>query len=204
MVITYETGSGLYINMTNRCTNSCEFCVRTKPEGERVVGETLYGDLWLDREPTVAEIETDIARRDLKKYDELVFCGFGEPTERLDDMLAVCRYVRGISKIPIRLNTNGHASLIAGKDVTPLFAGLFDFVSVSLNTARAADYVRVCHPDFGEAGYDGLLKFASDVKKFVPRVLLSVVRGSIPDADIEVCRAIAARCGVELRVREML
>ena len=204
MTVTYETGSGLYVNVTNRCTNRCAFCVRTKPEGERVVGENLCGDLWLDREPTVEEIYESIVSRDLSKYTELVFCGFGEPTERLDDILEVVRRFKAEYDLPVRLNTNGHASLIAGEDVTPRFADSFDTVSVSLNAATAADYVELCSPDFGEAAFNGLLTFARDVKEYVPTVLLSIVRGSIPDGDIEKCQKLADSCGVKLRIREML
>jgi TatD family-associated radical SAM protein len=205
-IITYETGDGLYVNLTNRCSNSCDFCVRTKRDrGEKLShGDLLYGDLWLRREPTLDEVNSDLARRDLTKYSELVFCGYGEPTERLDVLLAAAAEVKRRSAIPIRVNTNGHASLIAGHDVAPLFKDRVDVVSISLNTARASDYVRICHPVYGEAAFSGLIDFARRVKAYVPKVVMTVVRTTIPDSDLELCRQIANGAGAELRIREML
>lgn len=196
MTITYEVGSGLYVNVTNRCTNSCDFCVRSVADG-------TYGELWLDREPTVDEIASDIFARDLTLYSEIVFCGYGEPTLRLYDVLEVAKRVKEKSDIKIRINTNGHASLIFGKDVSPLFRDVIDCVSISLNAARAEDYNRICHPDF-ENAYDGLLDFASRVKAYVPEVLLSIVDTTIPKEDVEKCKAIAERCGVKLKIREFI
>lgn len=197
MTITYEVGNGLYVNVTNRCTNACEFCVRSVADG-------TYGELWLDSEPTKEEILADILSRDLKKYPELVFCGYGEPTIRLDDILWVCENVKKQSNIKIRINTNGHANLIFGRDVTPLLEGKIDCVSVSLNTANAEDYVKVCHPDFGEDAFYGLIDFAAKAKKYVPEVMLSVVEGTIPDKDIEECIKIADKYAITLKVRKYI
>ena len=197
MTITYTVGDSLYVNTTNRCSNSCDFCVRSH-------GEELYGDLWLDREPTKEEILADIEARDLTAYPELVFCGYGEPTERLDDILWVCRAIKAKHSIKIRVNTNGHSDLINKRDTTPEFAGCFDTVSISLNCANAKSYQEVCHSEFGEASFDALIDFARRVKAYVPTVILSVVRGSIPDSDIDICQQIADGVGVTLRVREML
>ena len=198
MVITYEVGDGLYVNVTNRCTNACSFCVRSVADG-------TYGELWLDREPTVDEIVESIINADPTKYSEIVFCGYGEPTIRFYDIILVSLRVK--EKYPdtkIRINTNGHANLIHGKDVTPLMRGAIDSVSISLNTANAEDYVKVCVPRFGYESYEGLLDFAVKAVKYVPSVCFSVVRESIPDEDIELCRQIAERCGVPLKVREMI
>lgn len=197
MTVTYEAGSGLYVNVTNRCTNACEFCVRTVADG-------TYGELWLENEPTKEQILADILARDLSKYTEIVFCGYGEPTLRLYDVLFVAEQVKKQSAIPIRINTNGHACLIYERDVTPDFAGKIDAVSVSLNTADASDYVKVCHPDFGEAAFDSLIEFARKVKPYVKSVAFSVVEGSIPDADIEKCKEIAEKNGVPLKIREYI
>ncbi|MBQ8287588.1 MAG: radical SAM protein [Clostridia bacterium] len=197
MTITYEVGSGLYVNTTNRCSNACEFCVRSTVE-------SYYGDLWLRREPTVDEICESIFARDLTKYIELVFCGYGEPTERIDDILEVARRVKERSDLPIRINTNGQGSMIAGYDITPKMAGLIDVLSISLNTADAASYQKICHSRFGEAAYQGLLDFAKVATRYVPKVVLSVVDTTIPPEEIERCREIAAECGVSLRVREFI
>ena len=198
MVITYEVGDGLYVNVTNRCTNSCSFCVRSVADG-------TYGELWLDREPTVEEIVDSITNADPTKYSEIVFCGYGEPTVRFYDIILVAnRIKRQFPDVKIRINTNGHANLIYGKDVTPLMRDVIDSVSISLNTASAEDYVKVCAPEFGLSAYEGLLDFAAKAKNYVPFVCFSVVRESIPDEDIERCREIAERCGVTLKVREMI
>lgn len=197
MNITYEVGTGLYVNVTNRCTNRCKFCVRSVADG-------TYGELWLQSEPTAEDILEDIFSRDLSKYSELVFCGYGEPTIRLNEILWVAARVKEKSDIKIRINTNGHANLIHKKDVTPLFENIIDSVSVSMNTASVEDYLRVCYPDFGGAAYYGLFEFAKNVKKYVPEVTLSVVRGTILDSDIEKCRELADSYGVPLKIREYI
>ena len=198
MVITYEVGDGLYVNVTNRCTNSCSFCVRSVADG-------TYGELWLEREPTVEEIVESITNADPTKYSEIVFCGYGEPTVRFYDIILVAnRIKRQFPEVKIRINTNGHANLIYNKDVTPLMYKVIDSVSISLNTPNAEDYVKICAPEFGLRAYNGLLEFAVRAKEYVPSVCFSVVRESIPDEDIQRCREIAERCGVSLKVREMI
>ena len=119
-VLTYRTGRGLYVNLTNRCTMNCTFCIRSHHEG---VGDAPT--LWLKEEHPKEEILEDILKQDLKNHKEIVFCGFGEPTERLYDMLWICRELKKLENPPLtRVNTNGHASLIEGEDVSPLFYGL--------------------------------------------------------------------------------
>lgn len=197
MIITYIHGDGLYVNMTNRCSNACDFCVRSH-------GDTIYGNLWLDREPTAEEISESIFARDLSAFSEIVFCGYGEPTERLSDMLTLCAQIRKRSNISIRLNTNGHSDLINGGRTAPEFEGLFDVVSISLNTSVPSVYKDMCLPEFGEKAHAALINFADDVKNYVPRVVLSVVDTTVPKEDIEECRAIAERLGVEFRLREYI
>ena len=197
MIITYEVGNGLYVNVTNRCTNSCDFCVRSVADG-------TYGDLWLEKEPEKEEILDSILSQDLSRYSELVFCGYGEPTERMDDILWVSGEVKKKSSIPIRINTNGHACLIAGHDVTPALAGKIDCVSVSLNASNAKDYVKICHPEYGEAAFDALLEFAEKAAKYVPSVIFSVVAGTIPEKELEECKKLASERGVKLKIREYI
>ena len=197
MTITYTHRDGLYINLTNRCPNSCDFCVRS-------YGDTLYGNLWLEREPTIDEVIKSLETYDLSTFSEVVFCGYGEPTERLDDMLAICRYIREHSNISIRLNTNGQAELIWGKESTPKMKGMFDIVSISLNAADADTYDAVCHSRYGREAYDALLAYAEHVKEYVDHVVLSIVDTTIPQADIEKCKVMAEKIGVELRIREFI
>ena len=134
--IAYVLGHTLYLNITNRCPCACDFCIRTHSKS---VGT---GDnLWLEREPTQTEIMAALAQHDLSQYRELVFCGYGEPTCRLDDLLWVCNKVRGIRDIPIRVNTNGLSDLINGRSTAKSFQGLVDAVSVSLNASTPQRHV---------------------------------------------------------------
>ena len=106
MTVTYAVKDGIYVNMTNRCPCACTFCLRHNGDG-------VYGSdsLWLDREPTVEEVCKSIDEWELSKYREVVFCGYGEPTERLDDLLKVAAHIKSKSDIPIRINTNGLADI---------------------------------------------------------------------------------------------
>lgn len=197
MTIAYELGNSLYVNLTNRCTNRCDFCIRNNMDG---VGSGA--DLWLDREPTADEIFRDILSFDLDEYQEIVFCGYGEPLIRLDEIIAVARELKEVRPdMPIRINTNGQANMIHHFDVTPELAGLIDTVSISLNAKNAVEYEKICHSDFGEAAFDGLLDFAKRAKAHIPHVVLTVV-DVLPEADIEACREIAKNVGVEFRVRK--
>ena len=199
MTITYEVGSALYVNITNRCSNRCSFCIRNNGDG-------AYGSdsLWLEKEPTPEEILASITARDLSQYTELVFCGYGEPTERLEDMIYVAKQVKAMCALPIRVNTNGQSSLLYGRDTAPMFAGAFDTVSISLNAPTAEEYDRVCHSRFGLLAFDGLLDFAARVKNYVPNVMLTVVDVALSLTEIEQCKQIAERVGVPLRVRKYI
>lgn len=198
MTITYSYGNSLYVNITNRCSNRCDFCVRTQADG-------FYSDnLWLEREPAREEILAAVKSENPVRYDSIVFCGYGEPTERLDDMLFVCRELKKEYRIPIRLNTNGQSDLINRRRTAPEFRDALDTVSISLNAPSAEGYDAICHPIFGENVFRAILDFASDVRQFVPSVLFSVIRGTIPDSDIEKCRLIAEKYGVMLRVRDYI
>ncbi|MEG2003320.1 MAG: TatD family nuclease-associated radical SAM protein [Clostridia bacterium] len=195
--ITYTVKNGIYINMTNRCTNRCTFCIRN--EGKGVYGSD---DLWLEREPTSAEILADLKKYQLAKYDEIVFCGYGEPTILVDELCETARAIKQISNISIRINTNGQANLIHKRDITPLFKDIIDVVSISMNTADKQSYFDVCNPAFGIETYQSVLDFGLCAAKNVKTVIFSVVRTTIPDEDIEKCRALAKKYGGELRVRE--
>lgn len=198
MTITYVYGDSLYLNITNRCSNACSFCIRTQADG-------FYADdLWLKREPTVDEIMEAVRAAKPGKYASVVFCGYGEPTERLDDMLNVSRQIKKEFGIPIRLNTNGQSDLINDRRTAPDFAGAIDRISISLNAPTAREYADICRPAANERAFDAILEFASDVKKFVPDVAFSVVRGTIPDTDIEKCRVIAERYRIPLRIRDYI
>lgn len=197
MIITYAHKTGLYVNMTNRCSNRCGFCVRSH-------GDTIYGNLWLDREPTEDEIWESIMSHDLGKFSEIVFCGYGEPTERLDTMLSLCKKIRAVSPISIRVNTNGHSDLINKRKTAPEFKGLLDVVSISLNSSDPDKYTEECRPIFGKDAHSALIEFASEVKKYVPTVVMSVVDTTLTEEDKTKCAEICKNIGVQFRVREYI
>jgi len=189
--IAYPIRNALYLNVTNRCSNRCIFCTReTRPV---VKGH----DLALEHEPTVREILA--AAGDVSAYDEVVFCGFGEPLLRWDAVREVARELkrRGAR---VRINTNGHARLFSGRDILPEMAGIVDALSVSLNAADAAEYARICRPEAGLQAYDAVKRFIRDARSFVPSVTASVV--ALPGLDVEACRRIAEEeLGASFRVR---
>ncbi|MBQ2284497.1 MAG: radical SAM protein, partial [Clostridia bacterium] len=157
MTITYPVSKGIYVNITNRCPCSCTFCIRNHKD------HVFESDtLWLDREPTVQEICDSLDTWDLEEYEEIVFCGFGEPTVRLYDLLEVARYIKSKSNIKIRINTNGLADLIWNKSTASELKGLIDTVSVSLNATNKEDYLKVVRPKFGIESFDAMLKFTKE------------------------------------------
>ena len=158
MCITYIVEGKLYVNITNKCSNRCEFCIRNNGDG-------AYGSdsLWLEREPSREEILNSVFSHNLSDYSELVFCGYGEPTYRLDDAVFVAKAVKGrCPEMKIRINTNGHSDLILGRRTAPDFEGAFDTVSISLNTPSRERYQEICHSVFKESAFDALLEFAKE------------------------------------------
>ena len=196
MTVTYPVKKGIYVNMTNRCPCACTFCLRKN-------GDSVYGSepLWLDREPTVEEVCASIDGWDLAQYEEVVFCGYGEPTERLDDLLKVAAYIREKSNIRIRINTNGLADLIWGEPTAPKLKGLIDAVSVSLNATNKDDYFNVVRPKFGMDSYDAMLKFTKECTKYVPEVMMTVVDVVTSPEEQELSRKICESLGATLRIR---
>lgn len=198
MTITYEYGKNLYVNLTNRCPNRCEFCLRTHSAG------SIYAeDLWLEREPSKEEILEDIKKRDLNQYQQLVFCGYGEPTCRLQDLLWLCDEVKKFSSIDIRINTNGLSDLINGKHSAAQLDDRVDIVSISLNAPNAEKYEDVCHSEFGLEAFPAILKFAAEAGLYVPKVYMTVV-DTMPQADIDECRRICEELGAIFRVRKYI
>ena len=196
MTVTYEGRSAIYINITNRCPCACVFCLRHNKD------HVFNADsLWLEREPTVKEICDSIDAWDLTKYDELVFCGYGEPTERLDDLLAVAAYVKEKGNTKIRINTNGLADLIHGEKTARKLKGLIDTVSISLNATNKEDYLKLVRPKFGIGSYDAMLSFAKDCTEYVPEVVMTVVDVVTSKEEQEKSRKICESIGATLRIR---
>lgn len=190
MDIAYTLGDNLYLNLTNECSNNCTFCVRNHSQG-------LGGyNLWLEKEPTIAEIKTAIG--EASHYNEVVFCGFGEPLIRLEEVIHISGWLK-TQGVRVRINTNGQGSLIHGHDILPLLQGLVDCLSISLNAQDEEMYVKLCRPQYGPRAYWAMLDFARRASEYVPEVILSVV--SVPEVDIGACRQIARALNVQFRVR---
>jgi TatD DNase family protein len=189
--ITYQLGNSLYLNITNRCTNHCDFCVRYKAK----VFHKKY-PLWLDKEPTAKEILKAIG--DPKKYGEIVFCGYGEPLIRLETVKEVAKALRR-SKVKIRLDTNGQANLFYSRNILPELKGLIDEISVSIDAENSKVYDSMCHSMYGEKAYDAMIDFIKEAKKILPSVTATIV--DLPNVDKKKCEKIAKGLGVEFRVR---
>ncbi|MCX5726905.1 MAG: TatD family nuclease-associated radical SAM protein [Candidatus Saganbacteria bacterium] len=189
--IAYQIGDSLYLNITNRCTSKCTFCIRYKTK----VFNSEH-KLWLKKEPTSEEIIKAIG--DPTKYKEVVFCGYGEPLIRLDIVIEVSKWLK-VKGARVRIDTNGHGSLIHKRDIVPDLKGLVDSISISLNAQNRKVYNEVCQPDFGEDAFDAIIEFARECKKYIPEVELTVV--GIPDIDIKAAKKIADGLGIPFRVR---
>ena len=202
MTISYEYEGALYVNLTNRCDCACVFCLRHN--GHK--GSIYADDLWLEHEPTRQEALEDILAHHPEDYRELVFCGFGEPTYRLDDLLWLVDQLKGClpNLPPVRINTNGHANLILGRDVTPELKGRIDVLSISLNGSTAEEYCAVTRPRDGEKGWEAMLDFTRRAAQYVPDVVMTVVNKDKTPEEIAKCRALAESLGARLRVREYI
>ena len=196
MNILYKVHNNIYVNMTNKCSCGCTFCLRqnrdTMEDSE---------SLWLDREPTVEEVKAEFSKWDVEKYDEIVFCGFGEPSIRLYDILEVAEFLKSKYNKPIRINTNGLANLYFEKDVTPLFKDKIDVVSISLNTPNKEKYYELTRNQFCEKGFDGMLDFAKKVKNYVSKVVLTTVETTLTKEEEQQCQKICDDLGVTYRIR---
>ena len=195
LTICYTVGNKLYLNITNRCPCNCTFCIRHNGDG-------AYGSdsLWLEHEPTIEEIINDIAKYDLDSYEQIVFCGYGEPTERIDDLIKIARYLKTITKTELRINTNGLSDLINKRPTAEMFRGCMDIISISLNAGDEETYNRVTRPAL-KGAFEALKRFALECKDIVPQVMFTVV-DVITEEEIAKAQQTADSLGIHLRVRE--
>ena len=195
MTILYDYEDSLYVNLTNKCPCACVFCIRKETDH---VGNS--DSLWLDHEPTVEEVKKEFKNFDLNKYEEIVFCGYGEPLVRINEVVEVAKYIRSISNIKIRVNTNGLSDLIHNKKTAQMLKNNIDAVSISLNAPNKVKYNEVTKPKFGEKSYEALLDFATDCKKYIKEVNFSVV-DEINEKEIQESKELAESMNIPLRVR---
>jgi TatD DNase family protein len=189
--IAYKIRNSLYLNITNQCSNRCSFCA--KFDDFTVKGHNLL----LDGEPSFDEIVSAVGQPE--GIDEIVFCGYGEPLIRLELIKQVARELKGRG-YRIRINTDGQANLVHGRNILPELAGLIDSISISLNAPDADSYEQICNTPFGEAGFEAVCSFIQEAKQHIPQVVASAV--TIPGIDIPACRRLAESLGAEFRIRE--
>jgi len=201
MTITYEYEDALYVNLTNKCNCNCEFCLR---HGRKEGSIYTEDSLWLEREPTRQEALDSFLSRDVCSYREIVFCGYGEPTYRIEDILWLVDQLKerfGGQLPPVRINTNGHANLFLGRDVAPLLQGRVDTISISLNGSTPEEYCAVTKPRQGMQAWDAMLDFARECKEYVPHVVMTIVDKDKTPEEITRCRRLTEDLGVTLRIR---
>ena len=188
--IVYELNANLYVNLTNRCDNECTFCVR-----DRIDGVGGY-DLWLEAEPLPEELMAAIGEP--ARYNEIVFCGFGEPTRRWNDLVTIARWVKKLGG-QTRLDTNGLGALSNSYDIAEDMPGAIDRVSVSLNAPDVTAYDRICPSRFGREAYPAIIEFIQACLRRGIETRVSAVHSS--GVDVDAVRAQAVKLGVETKVR---
>lgn len=196
-MIAYRFKEALYLNITNRCTNDCTFCLRRGRDG--VAGQRL----WLESEPGAEQVLEAVEEHgDPRQFREIVFCGFGEPLLRAEVVREVAAALRErYPGVRLRVDTNGLGNLACGRDLLPDLRGLVDAMSISLNAHTAAEYERLCRPD-PPGAFAALLAFAREAVRVIPEVTLTVV--DLPGLDLEACRRIAEELGAGFRVRRLI
>ncbi len=194
----YHPGS-IYLNITNRCSNNCVFCVRNYTD------ELAGYYLWLSHEPGTKEIissvKEELNTQVYEKPEEVIFCGYGEPFYRPHIIIEILEKLKILyPACSFRINTNGQSVLINnGRSFLPELAGLLDRISISLNAENGEIYREICRPVYGKEAFPAVLSFAKEAVRYIPEVTLTVVRGTV--VDIEKCRGIAFSMGAGFRVR---
>lgn len=192
--ILYTYQNQVYVNLTNKCDCNCRFCIRTHHEG---VGDA--DTLWHKTEPTLEEVKAAIDAYDFSGRKELVYCGYGEPTCAIENLVVSAKYAKEKYGLKIRVNTNGLGNLYHKRDIVPELAEVADTVSISLNAPTKETYMEVTRPQF-ENAFEGMLDFAKECGEKIPNVKFTVV-DVLTEEQIEESRKLAEDCGIELRVR---
>ncbi len=199
---TYYLGDIMYINVTNLCTNRCEFCI--KSTGDTVGGINLILE---DEKFTTEDIINELKMTFSDKCGEVVFCGYGEPLIKLDIVKNTAKFIKeNYPEIPLRVNTNGHGNLIHKRNIVPELAEFIDKISISLNSDNAEQYARICSPNFDkEIAYQAVKDFIKECVKNNIDTTATVVSGfGDYSVNIENCEKIARESGAKFRIREWL
>ena len=192
--ILYTYKNEVYVNLTNKCDCSCTFCIRSHKDG---VGDA--DTLWHKKDPALEEVTAAMDAFDFAGYQELVYCGYGEPTCALENLVASAKYAKEKYGIKVRINTNCLGNLYNGKDIVPELMDAVDVVSISLNAPNEKKYMEVTRPQF-ENAFQGMLDFASECREKGLEVRFTVV-DVLPDEEIKASRQLAESMGIGLRVR---
>ena len=196
MEILYKVHNNLYVNLTNRCPYSCTFCLRQTMDR---IGES--DRLWLEHEPSYDEVTEAFTKFNMDEYEELVFCGFGEPTESFDLLIKVAEYAKNTFGKKIRINTNGMGNLINKRNIIPEMEGIVDCISISLNNPDKDAYNALVRSKFGEQSFDEMINFAKECTKVIPEVVLTTVDTTISKEDEEKSRLLCEEIGAVYRIR---
>ena len=194
----YTLDGNLYINLTNKCSNACDFCVRNERS-------SYYGNyLWLKNgDPTVEKvIAAANGFGDLSRFNEVVFCGFGEPTYKVAEMVALCDFFHE-KGLKTRLNTNGQGNLINKRDIVPDLKDKIDFVNISLNASCYEKYQPICRSQFKEAGFEGMIEFAKLCRRNGVNCRFSIV-DCIGEEEVAACKCLADSVKIPLYVRKYI
>ena len=192
--ILYTYKNSVYANITNKCNCSCTFCIRSQKDG---LGSA--DNLWHEKNPTKDEVLDAIRNYDFSGFDELVFCGYGEPTCALDTLLAAAKLAKEEKGLKTRLNTNGLGNEENGRNIVPELSEVIDSVSISLNAPDAKKYQEVSRPKYDD-GFDKMVDFAGKCKDQIKEVKWSIV-DVLSEEDIEKCEKLSFDTGIELRIR---
>lgn len=196
MEILYKVHNNLYVNLTNKCPCACTFCLRQTMDR---IGES--DRLWLEREPKANEVIAEFSKWNLDDFNEVVFCGFGEPTEALDVLVETAKYIKANYNKKIRVNTNGLGNLVNGRNILPELKGLVDTVSISLNDPNKDEYHRLVRSKFGDISFDAMIDFAKDAVNYIPNVVLTTVDTTISKEDEQKAAQICKEIGAVYRIR---